>query len=38
MTKSTDGDWNVQPTIPHSNGYEEHETKLQTVSLDWSDY
>ena len=38
ITKSTDGDWNLQPTISQSNGYQEQETKLMTTSPDWSNY
>ena len=38
ITKSTDGDWNLQPAISHLNGYKEKETKLPTASPDWSNY
>ena len=38
ITSSADGDWNLQPTILHLNGYLEHETKLLTASPDWSHY
>ena len=35
ITKSTDGDWNLEPILPHLNGYQEQETKLPTASPDW---
>ena len=38
ITKSTDGDWNLQLTISCLNGYQEQETKLLTASPDWSNY
>ena len=38
ITRSTDGDWNLQPTISHLNGYQEQETKLLTASPVWSNY
>ena len=38
ITRSTDGDWNLQLTILHFNGYQEHKTKLLTTSPDLSHY
>ena len=38
ITRSTDGDWNLWPTISLLSGYQEHETKLPTASPDWLNY
>ena len=38
ITKSTDGGWNLQPTISCSNGYQKQEKKLLTASPEWSNY
>ena len=36
ITRSTDGDWNLQPIFSCLDGYQQQETKLATASPDWS--